>query len=169
MRFTRHSPGSYRRARADGAASGPGASALLAVVLLVAMAGAAEAEPKVELDPSYKSSLGHKVVLITAKEINPEETELVQGQLVAWISYAPQPVTVVFDREVARNMICHSLVNFALRDGELKSEPIKPGEFASFCELQPGKYEYRVVQEPKSPDENKPSALEGQLVVGAPE
>ena len=56
----------------------------------------------------------------------------------AVVPYADSRV-VVFDREVARHMVCHSLVNFALRDGELRSDPIDPGEFASFCELKPGK------------------------------
>ena len=127
------------------------------------MTGMALGETRIKLDPAYKSSLGHKVILITENQPNPDEIDLVQGQLVAWISYAPHPVTVVFERDVARNMICHSLVNFALRDGKLKSDPIDPGEFASFCELQPGKYEYRVVQA----GEGEGRVLKGALIVGA--
>ena len=142
------------------------AIALFYGVLIVLAAGVALGEPQIRLDPAYKSSLGHKVILITEKELNPDEIELVQGQLVAWISYAPWPVMVVFDRDVARNMICHSLVNFALRDGKLKSEPIDPGEFASFCELQPGRYEYRVIHAGNSPGEEKGRELQGELVVG---
>ena len=134
---------------------GPVASALACGGLALLASGAAFGEPRIQLEPAYKSSLGHKVVLITEQEVSPDEIELAQGQLVAWISYAPRPVTVVFDREVARNMICHSLVNFSLRDGKLKSDPIAPGEFASFCELQPGEYEYRVVRAPDSPDEDE--------------
>ena len=135
-------------------------------ILGLPVAGPALADPPIRLDPAYKSSLGHKLVLITDQEINPDEVKLVRGQLVAWISYAPQPVTVVFDREVARNMICHSLVNFALRDGKLKSDPIDPGEFASFCELQPGEYEYRVVYAADSPGEGDAREAKGKLVVG---
>ena len=142
------------------------AIALFCGVLVILATGVALGEPQIRLDPAYKSSLGHKVILITEKEINPDEIELVQGQLVAWISYAPWPVTVVFDREVARNMICHSLVNFALRDGKLKSEPIDPGEFASFCELQPGRYEYRVIHAANSPGEENGRELQGELIVG---
>ena len=145
---------------------GPVAIALFCGFLVILAAGVALGEPRIQLDPAYKSSLGHKVILITEKEINPGEIELVQGQLVAWISYAPRPVTVVFDREVARNMICHSLVNFALRDGKLKSDPIDPGEFASFCELQPGKYEYRVIHASNSQGEGQGRVLKGELIVG---
>lgn len=90
-----------------------------------------------------------------------------QGQLVAWISYAPDPVTIVFDREVAESMICHSLVNFALQDGKLKSNPMEPGEFASFCELKPGKYKYRVIQVHDAAGEQKRRVLKGELKVSA--
>ncbi len=145
---------------------GPVVSALACGGLALLASGSALGEPGIKLDPAYKSSLGHKVVLITEQQINPDEIELAQGQLVAWISYAPQSVTVVFDREVARNMICHSLVNFALRDGKLKSDPIAPGEFASFCELQPGKYDYRVIHESSSPGEDDGHELKGTLIVG---
>src|SRR3990172_1624245 len=70
------------------------------------------------LDPDYRMT-SHKVVLITDDALNPRLVTLDAGQLVAWISYSPAPSTVVFEREVARNMICHSLVNFTIKDDEL--------------------------------------------------
>jgi hypothetical protein len=82
------------------------------------------------LSPEYKLT-SHKVVLITDNAINPRLVTLDEGQLVAWISYSPVPSVVVFEREVARNMICHSLVNFSIVDDELRSAPINAGEFAS--------------------------------------
>ena len=88
----------------------------------------------------------HKVVLITDNAVNPRLVTLDEGQLVAWISYSPVPSTVVFEREVARSMICHSLVNFSIQDDELRSAPINAGEFASFCQLKPGRYRYKVVR-----------------------
>jgi hypothetical protein len=63
------------------------------------------------LNPEYRKS-DHKVVLITDDRLSPRRVELESGQLVAWISYSRAPTTIVFEREVARSMICHSLVNF---------------------------------------------------------
>jgi hypothetical protein len=118
------------------------------------------------LDPSYRMT-DHKVVLITRNALNPQQVTLDEGQLVAWISYSPVPSVVVFEREVARSMVCHSLVNFSLQDDELRSQPIQAGEFASFCELKPGHYRYKIVR----PDAGKSAIdasrrLEGAILVG---
>ena len=124
--------------------------------------------PVPSLSPEYKLS-SHKVVLITDNAINPRLVTLDEGQLVAWISYSPVPSVVVFEREVARNMICHSLVNFSIQDDELRSAPINAGEFASFCQLKPGRYKYRVVR-PDRGGSGVDSArrLEGEIIIGNP-
>ena len=121
------------------------------------------------LDPSYRQS-SHKVVLITDQALSPRMVTLEEGQLVAWISYSKTPSQIVFEREVARNMICHSLVNFSIVDDELKSAPIHPGEFASFCELKPGRYRYKVVRtDPKAAGQLAARArIEGEIIVGNP-
>ena len=98
------------------------------------------------LSEDYKSS-NHQLVIITEEKLNPRLVTLEEGQLAAWINYARQPSTVVFEREMAKSMICHSLVNFSLKKGEIRSEPLQMGEFASFCELRPGRYEYKVVRD----------------------
>ncbi len=97
------------------------------------------------LDPSYQMQ-SHEVVLITDQELRPKTVTLDQGQLVAWVSYSPVASVIVFEREVARDMICHSLVNFSIKEDELRSSPIHAGEFASFCQLKPGRYNYKVVR-----------------------
>ncbi len=120
------------------------------------------------LSPDY-SMTSHKVVLITDNALNPRLATLDEGQLVAWISYSPVPSRVVFEREVARSMICHSLVNFSIQDDELRSAPIHAGEFASFCQLKPGRYRYKVVRSEagqKSIDAAK--RLDGEIIVGNP-
>lgn len=151
----------------------------LALGFLLAAAGRAEERPSEipyetpgeipSIDPNYRMS-SHKVVLITRNALNPRLVTLDEGQLVAWISYSPVPSIVVFEREVARNMVCHSLVNFSLKEDELRSEPIQAGEFASFCQLKPGHYRYKVVR----PDAGKSPIdasrrLEGEIVVGNPD
>ncbi len=101
--------------------------------------------PVPSLDPSYRMT-NHRVVLITDQALNPRLVTLDEGQLVAWISYSPVPGRIVFEREVARSMICHSLVNFSIKDDELRSALIHAGEFASFCELKAGRYRYKMVR-----------------------
>ncbi len=121
------------------------------------------------LDPSYRMT-SHKVVLITDNSLNPKLVTLDEGQLVAWISYSPVPSVVVFEREVARSMICHSLVNFTIKEDELRSAAIHAGEFASFCQLKPGRYRYKVIR--PSPGGQKAidaaRRLDGEIIVGNP-
>jgi len=119
------------------------------------------------LDPSYRMT-SHKVVLITNQALNPRLVTLEEGQLVAWISYSPIPSEIVFERETAKSMVCHSLVNFTIKDDEIRSSPIHAGEFASFCQLKPGRYKYKV----KRPDPGEATGhaarrmLEGEILVG---
>jgi len=109
----------------------------------------------------------HVMVLIQDNALNPRLVTVNEGQLVAWISYSKTPSAVVFERDVARSMVCHSLVNFTIKDDELRSAPIHAGEFASFCQLKPGRYKYKVVR-PDVPNAGADSArkLEGEIVVG---
>ena len=121
-----------------------------------------------QLSPDYNMT-SHKVVLITANGLNPRLATLDEGQLVAWISYSAVPSTVVFEREVARSMICHSLVNFSIKDDELRSAPIHAGEFASFCQLKAGRYKYKILREHMtSTGIDAARKLEGEIVVGNP-
>ena len=150
---------------------------LTVALLLVGPASASEdraSQPQVEtledlpkLDPSYQMNT-HKVVLITADSLNPATVNLDPGQLIAWISYSPSKSPVVFERSVAKSMICHSRVNFSFEEGELRSTPINAGEFASFCELKPGSYRYKVVRSDASdpPGAEAVLTLEGESVVG---
>ena len=117
------------------------------------------------LSPEYRMT-SHKVVLITDQALNPRLVTLDEGQLVAWISYSPMASVVVFEREVARNMICHSLVNFTIKDDELRSAPIHAGEFASFCQLKPGRYRYKIVRVEPKDHVDAARRLEGEIVVG---
>jgi hypothetical protein len=121
-----------------------------------------------QLSPKYKQT-DHEVVLITDNALNPRLATVNEGQLVAWISYSAAPSTVVFEREIARSMVCHSLVNFSIQDDELKSAPIHAGEFASFCQLKPGRYKYKVVRpEALKAGQDAARRLEGEIVVGNP-
>ena len=120
------------------------------------------------LDVNYRRG-DHQVVIIKDGALQPQAVLLEEGQLVAWISYARLASTIVFERETARSMICHSLVNFSIVEDELKSAPIHPGEFASFCELKPGRYTYKVMRPQgalTSPHNQAINRLMGEILVG---
>ncbi|MBW2274483.1 MAG: hypothetical protein JRG96_14525 [Deltaproteobacteria bacterium] len=119
------------------------------------------------LDPAYRQT-SHKVVLITDEGLNPKTVTLDKGQLVAWISYAKAPSAIVFEREVARDMICHSLVNFTIQEDELRSAEIHAGEFASFCQLKPGRYRYNIIRTDHKLAGAGGAAkrLQGEIIVG---
>jgi hypothetical protein len=119
------------------------------------------------LDPSYRMQ-DPKLVLIADQELRPKAVVIKEGELVAWISYAKNPSEIVFEREVAKSMICHSLVNFSIKEDEIRSAPIHPGEFASFCQLKPGRYRYHVVRPTGSASAaSAATRLEGEIVVEA--
>ena len=120
------------------------------------------------LDPlSYR--MNTKAVRITDNSLDPRLVRLEEGQLVAWVSDSPIPSTVVFERDVARSMICHSLVNFSIKEDELRSAPIHAGEFASFCELKPGRYRYKVTRPTPIPGALEAvRRLECEIIVGNP-
>ncbi len=121
-----------------------------------------------QLSPDYKMS-NHRVVLITDQALNPKVVTLDEGQLVAWISYSASESVVVFEREVAKDMICHSLVNFTIKDDELRSAPIHAGEFASFCQLKPGRYRYKIVRPTQLERDDARRRLMGEIIVGNPD
>ena len=147
----------------------------VAVVSFLAIPGRLEADEP--LGGDYKGS-SHKLVIITEGALKPRTVTLEEGQLLAWINYSQRASTIVFDREVGKSMICHSLVNFSMQKGEIRSTPLQNGEFASFCELKPGRYAYRVVRDipqdpnqPALPDEWLEGAARtyGEIVVGTPD
>ena len=118
-----------------------------------------------QLDPTYRAG-NHQVVLITDQALNPRLVKLKGDEVVAWLSYSTQPTAVVFELEVAKDMTCHHLVNFKLEEDELRSALMHAGDFASFCELKPGRYRYKVVR--PNPGQNTRSAatrLEGEIIV----
>ena len=122
-----------------------------------------------QLDPTAMAA-PRKVVLIADEALNPRLVQLTEGEHVAWLSYSKIPSQIVFDRDTAKSMICHSLVNFTIKDAEIVSGDIHAGEFASFCELKPGRYKY-MIRRP-NPGSNAASArsrLEGEIIVTAKE
>jgi hypothetical protein len=163
-----------------GAGAGRIAAVALCALALVALAASAEDDRPSEipydtpgeipqLSPKYKLT-DHEVVLITDQALNPRLVTLNEGQLVAWISYSAVPSVVVFEREVARSMVCHSLVNFSIKDDELRSAPIHAGEFASFCQLKPGRYRYKIVRPtPLEGGLDAARRIDGEIIVGNPQ
>jgi hypothetical protein len=96
--------------------------------------------------------------------------EVRAGQTVVWSSMARHASRIVFEREVAKSMVCHSLVNFELDGDQLRSAPLHTGERSQFCRLSPGTYRYRVVRDgpseyPTAGARQLSTRLEGVIVV----
>jgi hypothetical protein len=105
-------------------------------------------------------------VLIGLDGVRPARVELAAGQTLSWRSVAPGAVRVSFDAQVARSLLCTHLVNFALEEGRLRSAPLESGDVASFCELAPGRYRYRVEGAEPAADPAAPAEpVEGEIVV----
>ena len=121
------------------------------------------------LHPSYGRTTGAEI-LLTDSRLSPRRVVVQEGETVVWRSLARQASRIVFEREVARSMICQSVVNFEIEGDTLRSGLLHTGDRSSFCQLAPGRYRYRIVR--NGPDE-RPTAggvqlssrLEGVLVV----
>ena len=157
----------------------PVAAVLLAVACLPLVGSAKDDRPSEipyetpgeipNLNAEDLRTVNREAVVITDQALNPRRVKLEEGEIVAWISYSGQPSVVVFEREVARSMVCHSLVNFSIQDDELRSAEIHMGEFASFCQLKPGRYKYQVVRpDPGAGGGAAAKRLEGEIIVGDP-
>jgi len=83
-------------------------------------------------------------VLLTDDRLSPRRVVVRPGETVRWTSMARHGSRIVFERAVARSMICHSLVNFEIDGDRLRSAPLHTGDHSSFCRLSPGTYPYRV-------------------------
>lgn len=121
------------------------------------------------LSPSF--GLGPAVpILLTDDRLSPRRVEVRAGQTVSWTSMARDASRIVFEREVAKSMICHSLVNFELDGDQLRSAPLHTGEQSQFCRLSPGTYRYRIVRDgpgehPTAGSRQLSTRLEGVIVV----
>ena len=152
------------------------AGLLLAALLAAPPLGSADERPtEIRYDvpgpvPLLSATYGlekRRIVRVTDDALSPRRLVVDPGEIVAWKIDARGYTHIRFEREVARSMICHSLVNFHLSDDELRSSALRTGDEASFCELQPGLYRYRVVQEAPDDDRELSNRREGVIVVRA--
>jgi hypothetical protein len=108
-----------------------------------------------------------EIVTILDDRLSPRVVHLRPDQRVAWISYARVASVIVFEREVAKSIVCTRMVNFSLREDELRSAPVHAGEFVSFCDFKPGRYRYKVIRELAETGRAVPTRLDGQIIVAA--
>lgn len=109
-------------------------------------------------------------VLMTDDRLSPRRVIVKPGETIRWRSFARDASRIVFEREVARSMVCHSLVNFELEGDTLRSAPLQTGDTSSFCRLSAGTYRYRVERNgpsdhPTAGARQLSTRLEGVIVV----
>jgi len=112
-------------------------------------------------------------VLLTDDRLSPRRVVVRSGETVRWRSMARHGSQIVFEREVARSMVCHSLVNFELDGDTLRSGPLHTGDTSSFCRLSPGTYPYHIertgpAEYPTAGGRQLSSRLKGVIVVLEP-
>jgi len=151
---------------------------LFLVLLSIAPAGAGDERPEAIVydTPGPIPSLSLEAlepadhpVVIEDQTLKPHSVVMWQGESIAWTSASRSASRIVFEREVARSLVCHSLVNFHLAEDELRSGDLYAGDQASFCELAPGHYRYHVVRPGHSDPQGMAGArrLDGWIVVRA--
>lgn len=143
-----------------------------AVVLGAASLASADERPsEINYDPPGTipalrvGTLGpdHQRVVIFDHALRPRALVVDYGEPFGWESRSRAASRIVFEREVAGAMICHSLVNFSIHEDELRSSELNLTDVANFCELQPGRYRYRIVR--ADPGVGASRRLEGVVVV----
>jgi len=123
---------------------------LIGSLAVLALAGSLTAE---EPDHAGAETV---IVGVTSTRLVPPVLEMRSDQAVAWLGYGAAAFVVSFEDEIAREMHCTKPVSFRLEGNRLEAA-IGSGEFASFCRLDPGEYEYEVCSGPRR--------LAGKLVV----
>jgi hypothetical protein len=114
---------------------------------------------------NLSSAQVQRVVTVTDHGLQPEQIVLAPTERLAWMSYAGEATTIVFEREVAGAMSCRNLVNFYIEEDELKSGDIHALDLVHFCDLEPGIYHYNVVR--KNPASRAKRRMKGTIVVGS--
>jgi hypothetical protein len=112
----------------------------LAVGLLLAVWPAA-AQEEVEAD---HAALAHRFVKIRSGSLHPQELFVGTANALGWLNYSGRLARVVFPGEAAKKLHCTAPGGFRLADGRLESREIGANQFASLCQLEPGRYEYEV-------------------------
>jgi hypothetical protein len=160
-------------------------SLVLAVALMAAASPMRADEPRAEeiryetpgavplLSPDWQLEAA-TAVLLTDDRLSPRRVVVRDGQTVRWYSMARHASQIVFEREVAKSMVCRSLVNFELDGDSLRSGALHTGDTSSFCRLAPGHYRYHVertgpAERPTAGGRQLSTRLQGEIVVLAHE
>ncbi len=144
------------------------------VALLSVGAGVANSEERpaglrfeqAESIPTLRSEVlraVHRRIVIEDHHLTPKEIILDYGEPFGWLSHSRAASRIVFEREVARSMMCRSLVNFSIKEDELKSSEMQVNDVANFCQLEPGRYPYRIIR--TDPSSGASRRLEGAVIV----
>lgn len=145
-----------------------------AVILIGGWAGSAQAEDRpteIQFDqperiPTLRADELRgpiRRIVINDHSLIPREIVLDYGERFGWESQSRAASRIVFEREVARTLFCRSLVNFSIADDELRSSELQVNDVANFCQLEPGRYPYRVIR--SDPSTGASRRLDGWVTV----
>ncbi len=148
--------------------------AVASIVFLSTLVGPAAADTRpanIQYDqPGTIPTLQPGALLIPRRQITigdhtitPKTIILDSGEPFGWLNQSRAPSRIVFEREVAHAMVCRSLINFSIKDDELKSSELRINEVANFCELEPGHYSYRIIR--TDPSTGASQRIEGAVLV----
>lgn len=117
-------------------------------------------------DESDHVEHAHHVIRITDGKLSPGTLHIGTDDAVAWANYSTTKTAVIsFDRDVARRIVCRAPGAFQLTQERLESSALRPHQFASLCQLQPGEYRYAVELRGITTPRGAADPLEGRIIV----
>ena len=107
----------------------------------------------------------HTSIRIASSGLRPDRATLPADNAVVFLNYSGRIAQISFPESVAKNITCKARSSFELANGRLTAPYVRQGSFASFCNLAPGDYEYRVELKRSAGELENYAVLDGVIVV----
>jgi plastocyanin len=150
-------------------------SSLVLVLALSVVPALAEHE-----GPEAHASHATVTVTLDSNDIRPSSTRMSHGDVLSFVNYSTQPIEVTFiePADLEKKIRC-GLVHgketkpaapwavFTWKDGKLVGQ-VPPGQFASVCSLEPGRYAFTAIpigRDPRGPDRGSVLPKKGTIDV----
>jgi hypothetical protein len=111
----------------------------------------------------------HHFVRISDGKLTPRELHMQGDEAVAWANYSTKNAVISFERDVGKHIVCTERSSFHLTETRLESRELRAKQFASMCQLAPGRYAYIVELRGPTRGVIPSKGLNGEIVVEEPE